>query len=313
MNFDIDICTIFKCIHGSHAYGTNIETSDVDYKGICIPPRSVLLGCMHTFEQYERMESKHGKEDIVIYALSKFARLAADNNPNIIEILFVDDNCIVKINKFGRKIRLNRDAFLSKRVKHTFSGFAHSQIHRIKSHRNWLLNPPTKEPIRKDFGLPDTMKISTSDLGAFDSLVSNNVQIELPHDIVKLFCAEKAYRTAKQHWDQYQNWKTTRNPTRAALEAKFGYDTKHASHVIRLLRMCREMLRDGVVNVRRSDAKELLEIRAGQWTYERLLEEADTIEQECNLLYETTKLPYSPDINYINDLVAEITLDCLFR
>ena len=25
---------------GSHAYGTNIETSDEDFKGICVPPES---------------------------------------------------------------------------------------------------------------------------------------------------------------------------------------------------------------------------------------------------------------------------------
>src|ERR1039458_5020213 len=35
--------------------------------------------------------------------------------------------------------------------------------------------------------------------------------------------------------DQYNGWKAQRNPKRAELEAKFGYDTKHAMHLVRLM------------------------------------------------------------------------------
>ena len=45
-----------------------------------------------------------------------------------------------------------------------------------------------------------------------------------------------------KHWDSYQTWKTHRNPTRAELEPQHGYDTKHAMHLIRLMRMGLEVL-----------------------------------------------------------------------
>ena len=56
---------------------------------------------------------------------------------------------------------------------------------------------------------------------------------------------EKRFAAAMQEWEQYESWKKNRNPDRAAMEAKFGYDAKHASHLIRLLRMATEILEHG--------------------------------------------------------------------
>ena len=43
---------------------------------------------------------------------------------------------------------------LTKKVQQTFHGYAMAQLKKIKTHRSWLLNPPTKKPSREDFGLP---------------------------------------------------------------------------------------------------------------------------------------------------------------
>ena len=58
-----------------------------------------------------------------------------------------------------------------------------------------------------------------------------------------------------------------------ALEAAHGYDTKHGAHLVRLLRMGREIVETGSVHVWRGDrdADELLAIRAGAWSYDRLM------------------------------------------
>ena len=81
--------TLYKCKHGSHAYGTNIEDSDEDIKGICIPPINYFYG----FKEFEQYEMK--QPDLVIYSLRKFAKLAANANPNIFEMLFVDASDIL--------------------------------------------------------------------------------------------------------------------------------------------------------------------------------------------------------------------------
>ena len=53
------------------------------------------------FEQHEHMGSKSDGIDQVVYSLEKFASLAADCNPSIIEVLHVDENDIIKIDEFG--------------------------------------------------------------------------------------------------------------------------------------------------------------------------------------------------------------------
>jgi hypothetical protein len=74
---------------------------------------------------------------------------------------------------------------------------------------------------------------------------------------------EKEFKQKQSDWESYQDWLMNRNPQRAVLEAQFGYDTKHGMHLVRLIRMCRELLETGKVNVKRHDREELLAIRAG--------------------------------------------------
>lgn len=309
MNFDVLSRTILRVKHGSHAYGTNIATSDLDVKGVCIEPMTHQLGFLHTFEQYERAASKGHETDEVIYSLKKFAKLAADCNPNIIEVLHVDGSDILQIDEFGEELREHRHQFLSKKAKFTFSGYAHAQLKRIKTHRAWLLNPPQALPSRKAFGLSETSKISPSELGAFEASVQQGMDIEMPKDVLTLFVLEKRYQAAKLQFEQYENWKKTRNAARSDLEAKYGYDTKHGMHLLRLMRMCVEILQTGKVQVKRPDFEELLQVRSGGWSYDRLIKEAERLERLSEDLYLTSELlPKEPDRKFLDELVVDMSL-----
>lgn len=310
MNFDVRSRTIFYCRHGSHAYGLNIPTSDEDFKGVCIKPREAYFGFTQRFEQHEHMGSKSDGVDSVTYSLDKFAALAADCNPNIIEILHVSDRHVLQIDEFGEELRAHRNDFLSKKAKFTFSGYAHAQLKRIKTHRAWLLDPPKGAPSRKDFGLSETSKVSKSELGAFDSMMESGVEVELPKDVVTLFTREKAYQAAKTHYDQYLNWVKTRNPARAELEAKYGYDTKHGMHLLRLQRMAVEILEDHAVYVdreARGDREELLDIRYGKLPYDGLIEHAERLEARAEELYVTSTLRKEPDRAALDRLIVNMT------
>jgi predicted nucleotidyltransferase len=307
MHFDLEKRTILLVTHGSYAYGLNIEGSDRDIKGICVPPKNCYFGCLSHFEQSELMNSKHGDVDSIVYALSKFVKLAIDANPNIIEVLHVADEDILNIDSFGEELRAIKDDFLSKKARFTFSGYATSQLKRIKTHRSWLLNPPKSEPDRKDFGLTEVMKVSQSELGVMDAAVKSGIEIELPKDILTLFTREKQYQAAKTSWDQYVNWVKSRNPARATLEAKFGYDTKCAMHLIRLMKMCKEILVSGKVVVKRHDRDELLAIRSGTWTYDEIVEYAETLDIECEELYKTSSLRKEPDRVMLDNKLVDIT------
>lgn len=297
--------TIFVTVHGSQAYGTNTPESDIDVKGLCIPPSEYYHGFMKQFEQAE------GKEpyDMVIYGLQKFFHLASDCNPNIIEVLNTDPEDWVIETPIFRRLWEKRDLFLSRKARFTFSGYAISQLKRIKSHKKWLLEPPDHMPTREEFGLPTDSKMSQSDLGATAALIEANVPLD--KNVMRLFHMEQNYQAAKRNWDQYQNWKSTRNEKRASLEAKFGYDVKHAMHLVRLMRMCREILTDGKVLVKRPDAEELKAIRSGAWTYEKLIEWADAQEAEMEELYHKSPLPKEPRRVELDKLCQEITEEAL--
>ena len=307
MNFDIQKRTIFYGRHGSHAYGLNIQTSDEDFKGICIKPKEFYFGVLNSFEQAEHMGSKSDGVDSVTYSLDKFAKLAMDCNPNIIEVLFVNDSNVIKCDEFGEELRHRRYEFISKKAKFTFSGYAHAQLKRIKTHREWLLNPPQKKPERSDYGLSNTTKVSASELGAFEASIASGIEIELPKDVLTLFSHEKAYQSAKQQYDQYINWTKTRNSVRAELEAKFGYDTKHGMHLLRLMRMAKEIMLTGLVHVKRHDRDELLDVRYGKRTYDSLVEEAECLERECDELYITSTIRKEPDRKSLDKLIVSMT------
>jgi predicted nucleotidyltransferase len=123
--------TCLLCITGSHAYGTNIETSDVDYKGVCVPPSEYYFG-LNAFNEYNTAGGKNFKNtsddiDVSIIHLNKFVLDAMQGVPNNIELLFMNPEFILHKNWVGDELIGIRHMFLTKAIKHKFSGYAHSQ------------------------------------------------------------------------------------------------------------------------------------------------------------------------------------------
>jgi predicted nucleotidyltransferase len=314
---------IFECISGSQAYGLNTPDSDVDYRGCVIPPIDYLLG-LYEFNQAEEKSPR----DRTIYNIVKFVKLAIENNPNILELLFIPEDCIIKTSSYWIDLVWIREQFLSKKCKHTYSGYAYSQIKRVKTHREWLLNPPTHRPTRQEFGLPEHQKMSAEYMGAIESIIRSETgakqeEIEkaetviivetdfIPADIMHLYEKERAYRNAKMKWEQYQNWKATRNPKRAELEAKYGLDTKHMGHTFRLLIQGEEILSKGTLSVRLSseNIEFIKSVKNGEYSYDELMEMAETHVVHLDELYKTSILRNSADKKKINDVMIGIIQD----
>ena len=303
-----DLKVIFECKAGSHLYGTSTDNSDIDTRGVFIPSEEYFLGFLHNIEQVETKV-----EDTVHFDIRKFLKLASECNPNIVELLFVPkEACSVRTDEWNLIID-KKELFLSKKARWTFSGYAVSQLHRIKRHRNWLLHPPKSQPLRSDFGLPMDRTLVTKDqLGALEELTSafNKDLMEdfnLDINTLNILHKEKAFLNANKEWNSYQNWKDTRNPQRAELETQFGYDTKHGAHLYRLISEGRELLLTGKITFPRPDANILLDIRNGKYSYDELIELVGDIDTEFDKLYKESNLPDKPKIKEIDNLCISIT------
>lgn len=217
-HFALERC-ILLCRAGSHAYGTNVATSDEDFRGVCVAPRKYYTG-LQSFEQHE----ERTPNDLVIYECRKFVRLAANCNPNIIETLFTPP---VVSTSAGSRLQAAAGSFLSKRAALTFGGYAQSQLAKL----------------------------------------------------------------AKQN--------------------DAGRDWKNAMHLVRLLRMAAEIVRDKQVIVRRPDAAELLGIRRGERSYEWVLDHAAELQLELHAAKAASTLPDQPDMEALDQLCQEIVWERL--
>lgn len=139
----------YECINGSRAYGCNDEDSDFDIYAIVIPPKELLFphtigvipGFDKEFNKFDHYEVKKIFSDkkeygFNIYNIVKYFRLCADANPNMVDSLFVPINCVTYHTKIGTMIRNNRKLFLSKKIRHTFLGYAYQQLSKIRQGSN---------------------------------------------------------------------------------------------------------------------------------------------------------------------------------
>lgn len=138
----------YEVMMGSFAYGVSDDTSDIDVYGFCIPQkndvfphlRGVIPGFGKQGTRFEQFQQHHiedktkGKEyDITIYSIIKYFQLCMENNPNMIDSLFVPSRCIIFSTYIGDLVRENRHIFLHKGAWHKFKGYAYSQVHKIKT------------------------------------------------------------------------------------------------------------------------------------------------------------------------------------
>lgn len=151
----------------------------------------------------------------------------------------------------------------------------------------------------------DTLAASDDELDERVRAVATHA-LELPAETVSALNAERRYRSALKHWEAYQAWKSERNPARAELERCHGYDTKHAMHLVRLMRTGLELLQTGELRVRRKDAADLNAVRDGAMTFEELQNLANDLQGKMLEAATTTSLPPDVDHVFVDRIVFEM-------
>jgi len=131
-------------IRGSHAYGTNIETSDTDYAGVFIQSQEDIFG----FNYKEQINDD--TNDTVIYEIKRFLELLTSNNPNILELLNTPEDCIIYKDPIFDLVLDNRDKFITKVCAKSFGGYGKMQIQKAKGQnkkQNWEKDKVTRKDV----------------------------------------------------------------------------------------------------------------------------------------------------------------------
>ncbi|APH20950.1 DNA polymerase beta superfamily protein [Clostridium botulinum] len=293
---------------GSHAYGTNVESSDLDIRGIATERIEELIG-LSSFEQFENKET-----DTTIYALNKVIKLMLNCNPNTIELLGTKDEHLFICNKHGKLLRDNVNLFLSKKAIHSFGGYATAQLRRLQ---NALARDSYPQSEKEQHILNSIKNQMVSFEDRYKKITNKNINLyidkskkeDLENEIfMNIDLNNYPLRDFKNIYSEMSNIVKDygklnhRNSKKDELHLN-----KHALHLIRLLKMGTELLEGKGINTYRDKDRELLlNIRNGKYSYKEIFEMVDKYEKDFKYASDNTNLPNKPKYKEVEELVIEI-------
>lgn len=304
---------LFLTVAGSHAYGTNVEASDMDIRGVVLERTTDTLG-LTDFEQYVDT-----KTDTVLYTLKKFLKLVKDCNPNIIEMLYSKPQHYLYVSPLGKLLLDNRDMFLTKRAAYSFGGYANAQLNRLE-------NALSRDVLTKEDSLVHMNRSIENTINAFetrfamqeDSIkthVGKNIFSNEQDVLVDIQLHDYPLTRAKSIIDEMNNvYRSYTNEVGSRNHKKDdNHLNKHMMHLIRLLLMCVEILEDGTLHTYREKEHELLmNIRNGfyrtadGYVKKEFYDLLHKLKQKCDALKSTTKLPDRVDTSKFNEFVIKL-------
>lgn len=294
---------ILLTLSGSHAYGTNIETSDIDCRGITYNPLDSLLG-NKVFEQFEDRTT-----DTTIYGLNKMIKLLLECNPNTIEQLGSKPEHYIILNDDGKKLIENRKIFLSKRAVYTFGGYANAQLRRLQ---NALARDNYPQAEKENHILGSIRSAMNSIVETYHKINGRLIQYNFANDNGKMVHAFREYNQKMQEMEDFKDFeygsinlypdKSDREdmdveiymdacirhyPLRDYKNIWNGMNTivkdydklgkrntkkddihlnKHAMHLVRLYLMCIDILeKEEIITYREKEHDLLMSIRGGEY------------------------------------------------
>lgn len=310
---------VLLTLGGSYAYGTNIESSDVDIRGCALNSPTDLLG-LTSFEQVVET-----KTDTTIYSFNKLVGLLLNCNPNVIELLGCKPEHYLVLTDTGQKLLDNRKLFLSKRAVNSFGGYAVQQLRRLENAlaRDRLPQAQTEEHIR--MSMESAMSSFSERYGSFthgairlytDVSPNEDLDREIFADIqLAKFPAREFGGMLGELSEVLRSYKKLNHRNH---KKDYAHLNKHAMHLIRLYLTCLDILERGeIVTCREKEHGLLMGIRNGEFqmkdgTYRpEFFDMVREYERKLEYAREHTVLPERPDMKKIQELVMEVNRSCL--
>lgn len=215
---------LLEAISGSHAYGLNVETSDIDKRGVFICELDDYL-CGNYPQQINDKTN-----DITFYELGRFLTLLSSNNPNILELLNVPEDCVVYKHPLFNLILEHKDKFITKGCSNSFAGYGIAQIKKAKGlskKQNWEKDKVTRKDvldfvyvIEGEKSIP--WKVWNSDRG-YEEKFCGVTNVPNARDVYAVFYDQEAFRCFGESLPEYMKENAKRWRKEANKEMGFGY------------------------------------------------------------------------------------------
>jgi uncharacterized protein len=283
---------------GSRMYGTARPDSDEDYYAVWMPTKEQMLGLGEVTQYDTKDVAEDGKTVVEVkrYPFHLFIKHALKNNPNFLEALFADEANILFETEAGKRLREARNMFPSRRVcLNTFLGYAQSQRKKLTFKRERIAE------FVKVF--ERVKKLKAEHVDKLPERITVNSEI---NEMKWWRIYEKGERVALV----YENIVKTLEEYgwRRKLIEKFGWDTKFASHLIRILSEGFDLFHTGKITFPLKCRKEINEIRDGKWTMQEVLDASEQWEKRLKDEYDKSDLQMESDYAEIDKLLVN-TMD----
>lgn len=148
--------------------------------------------------------------------------------------------------------------------------------------------------------LPETLYTKLTPAG---DLIRESRELFVGKHVYKAYVGYARSQLSKMERGEFKGYMGDK---RRKLVEQHGYDTKNAAHLVRLLRQGIEFLATGELLVQRPDAQELIDIKRGAWSLERVKREADRLFGQASDALIHSSLPSQPDSDAVNALCRRV-------
>lgn len=144
----------YLVVSGSATRGVTVEDSDTDVYGVACPPLEMVFphkagyvgGFGHRHQYFENWNETHVENhDFNVYGHVRFLHLLMASHPDLLSLLWVPDEFVLKSTAVGDHLRANRDVFVSKAFAYKMRDMAKNQLGRMRHARE------TKDPRKLAF------------------------------------------------------------------------------------------------------------------------------------------------------------------
>jgi hypothetical protein len=258
---------IFETVSGSRLYGTQIDKSDTDIKGVYLPSRESIL--LQNSEKLlsEKFSNENGIYERELIPFATFLNLLAKTDTRVIDMFFAPRSMwLMEPDPIFFKLMEMRHTLISRECK-SMLGYCRNFAYRFGDKATSIRALDTILAVLSKFGLNDKLETKITDIKKWcddsSDIVKHWIQID-DHSIVVSGIQVSLKKTAAEATASFYKGKLVSEWRVKNHYDKIKIDWKDIMHGVRITHQLMELLETGVLIFPRLNAEYLLRIRLGE-------------------------------------------------